>query len=367
MILEQGHGRFATVGGRKVLLFSTNNYLGLAGHPEVTKAAQEALRAYGAGAGAARGTTGTLRIHQQTERALALFEGREDAVVFPSGYMAMVGALEGLAGAGGLVVCDELDHPSVSAGCKVARAELHRYRHCDPDSLSETLRGLRTKGDVLVVTSSVFALDGELAPLREIARVVEHHGARLLVDEAHGTGVLGALGRGGAEACGAEGKVWVVLGTLSKALGSCGGFLAGPRVAMQQVRCRSSAYKYTTAPAPAACGAARASLRLVRTEPWLRATLWANKRFVAEGMAELGLDVSGVAAPIFPLVVKTVNEARLIAARLFRRGHLVAVIGPPLIAGPMARVRMTVSALHREEDLENFLEALGTIHDLQGK
>jgi 8-amino-7-oxononanoate synthase len=362
VILEQGHGRFATVGGKKVLLFSTNNYLGLAGHPEVTKAAQRALRVYGAGAGAARGTTGTLRIHQQTERALALFEGREDAVVFPSGYMAMVGALEGLVGPGGVVVCDELDHPSVSAGCKVARAELHRYRHCDPDSLGETLRGLRGKGDVLVVTSSVFALDGDLAPLQQIACVVEHHGARLLVDEAHGTGVLGALGRGGAEACGAEEGVWAVLGTLSKALGSCGGFLAGPRNAMQQVRSRSSAYKYTTAPAPAACGAARASLRLVRTEPWLRRTLWANKKLLAQGMAELGIDVSRVAAPIFPLVFETVSEARLIAARLFRRGHLVAVIAPPLIPGPTARVRMTVTALHRKQDLEKFLEAVGAVH-----
>ncbi len=360
MILDSGHARHVTVGGRRVTLFSTNNYLGLAGHPLVRKAARNALRQYGAGAGAARGTTGSLRVHRIAERTIARFEGREEAVLFPSGYMAMVAAIEGLTERGGVVVCDELDHPSVAAGCRVARVEAVRYGHCDPDALRTALKSVEGR-KVLVVSSSVFALTGDIAPLREIASVARERGARLLVDEAHGTGVLGSKGRGGVEAYGIEAAVCATMGTLSKALGGVGGFVAGSRVETKKLRARATTYKYTTAPAPVACAAAVAAIQILMTDDRPLAKLRRNRQRLAKGLWRIGVEVPQASAPIFPLWFKSPRRARDIAASLFRTGYLVAALGPPLIAAGQGLVRITVSACHTRADIAGLADALGEV------
>jgi 7-keto-8-aminopelargonate synthetase-like enzyme len=342
-----------------LVLFSSNNYLGLTGHPLVKRAARDALRTYGAGAGAARGTTGTLRVHRDTESAIARFEGREDAVIFPSGYMAMVGAIEGLTEANSVVVCDEHDHPSVSAGCDSAGVELRRYAHCDPDSLRVTLRRIPRRRDVLVVTSSVFAVSGSVAPLDEIASATAHTGARLLVDEAHGTGVLGVNGRGGAEVHAVEDQVWVTLGTLSKALGSTGGFLAGPRPVMDAVRERARAYKYTTAPAPSACAAAMVSLQLIGIESPVRRRLRRNLSLMSGLLQDLAPALPERTVPIFPLRCASPNEARRLATALLEEGYLVAALAPPLLPEGVGLVRLTVASPHAKTDIEGLIRALG--------
>jgi 8-amino-7-oxononanoate synthase len=357
MILDSGHGRSVIVGGRRLTLFSTNNYLGLAGHASLKRAARDAIRRYGAGAGAARGTTGTLRVHRLAERALAGFEGREDAVLFPSGYMAMIAAIEGLAEDGGVVVCDELDHPSVAAGCRVARIEALRYRHCDPGDLRTVLRRMPGRR-ALVVSSSVFALTGDAAPLREIASVADAERKRFLVDEAHGTGVLGRTGRGGVEEHGIETMVCATMGTLSKALGGVGGFVAGSREVAGRIRARATTFKYTTAPSPVTCAVAVAAIRLLREDERLLTRLRKNRQRLSTGLQRIGIQVPQAHTPIFPLWCDTPRGARSIAARLFRNGYLVAALGPPLVGHDRGLVRMTVSACHTRGDIDGLVDAL---------
>ncbi len=355
--LGSAQGAVVTVDGRPAVNLCSNDYLGLAADPRLRRAAAESAEQEGAGAGAARLIAGDLPIHGLLERRLAAFKKTEAALLFNSGYHANAGVPAALVGRGDAVFCDVLDHASIVDGCLLSRAELVRYRHLDVAELDDLLGRTQARRK-LVVTDSVFGMDGDAAPLREIADACERHGAMLYVDEAHATGVLGPTGAGLAEALGVAGRVDVHMGTLGKALGSFGAYVAGSRRLVDLLVSRARTFIFTTALPPAACGAAIAALDVLAAEPSRRERLRALTARMKAGLARLGFDVSRVVAPIFPVVLGT-EERALAAARALRdRGFFVRAIRPPTVPRGTSRLRVALTAGHTEAQLDAFLDAL---------
>jgi len=355
--LGSAQGAVVTVDGRPAVNLCSNDYLGLAADPRLRRAAAESAEREGAGAGAARLIAGDLPIHGLLERRLAAFKKTEAALLFNSGYHANAGVPATLVGRGDAVFCDVLDHASIVDGCLLSRAELVRYRHLDVTELDDLLGRTQARRK-LVVTDSVFGMDGDAAPLREIADVCERHGAMLYVDEAHATGVLGPTGAGLAEALGVADRVDVHMGTLGKALGSFGAYVAGSRRLVDLLVSRARTFIFTTALPPAACGAAIAALDVLAAEPSRRERLRALTARMKAGLARLGFDVSRVVAPIFPVVLGT-EERALAAARALRdRGFFVRAIRPPTVPRGTSRLRVALTAGHTEAQLDAFLDAL---------
>jgi 8-amino-7-oxononanoate synthase len=355
--LASPQGPVIVAGGLRLVNLCSNDYLGLAADPRLRRAAAAAAERDGAGSGAARLVAGDLAIHGALERRLAGFKGAEAALLFNSGYHANVGVPGALAGREDAIFSDELNHASIVDGCRLSRAEVVRYRHADAADLGRHLERTRARRK-LVVTDSVFGMDGDAAPLREIAELCERHGAMLYVDEAHAAGVLGPTGAGLAEALGVSGRVDVHMGTLGKALGSFGAYVAGSRSLVELLVSRARTFVFTTALPPAACGAALAALDVLRDEPARRERLRALALRMRAGLERLGFDVSRVVAPIFPVVLGT--EARALAAsRALRdRGFFVRAIRPPTVPAGTSRLRVALSAAHDEGQVDAFLGAL---------
>src|SRR5689334_16006800 len=265
--LESGTGPVVRIDGRDVLLFASNDYLGLARHPDVVAAAVHATQLYGAGAGAARLVSGSLPPHRQLDEALAHFKGAESALTFGSGYLANIGAIPALIGRGGLILADRLCHASLIDGCRLSGADLRLYRHNDMEHLAALLGKRRTARPTLIVTDGVFSMDGDLAPLPELAALAQSYEAELYVDDAHGTGVMGAEGRGTVEHFGQEARIPLRMGTLGKALGSSGAFIAGPEPSIRYLLHRCRSFMFATAPPPGSAAAAVAALHIVEREP----------------------------------------------------------------------------------------------------
>ena len=289
--LESGTGPVVRIAGREVLLFASNDYLGLAGHPEVVAAAVRATETYGAGSGASRLVSGSLPPHQQLEQALAQFKGAESALTFGSGYLANVGAIPALIGRGGLILADRLCHASLIDGCRLSGADFRIYRHNDMEHLAALLAKRRAARRTLIVTDGVFSMDGDLAPLPELATLAQSYEADLYVDDAHGTGVMGAHGRGTVEHYGVEARIPLHMGTLGKALGSSGAFIAGPDPWIQYLLHRCRSFMFGTAPTPGSAAAAVAALRIVQREPERRRRLWDNRERLFMGLCRLGFSV----------------------------------------------------------------------------
>ncbi|MGH2768616.1 MAG: aminotransferase class I/II-fold pyridoxal phosphate-dependent enzyme, partial [Actinomycetota bacterium] len=308
--------------GRRVVLACSNNYLGLASDPRLRRAAAESSRGWGAGSGASRLVSGTTELHLGLERALAAHKGCEEALLFSSGYLANVGTIAALVGEGDAVFSDELNHASIIDGCRMSRARVVVFSHRLPHELERALLATPARRR-LVVTDTVFSMDGDLAPLAELASVCGRNGAMLMVDEAHATGLLGASGAGAVEQAGLTGRVEVVMGTLSKALGSAGGFVAGRRELVELLRNRARTYIFDTAPNPAAVGAALEALKILCAEPWRRRRALESARRLASGIASLGFSVSPPAAAAFPVLVGPSDEAVALSARLLELGVLV--------------------------------------------
>jgi 8-amino-7-oxononanoate synthase len=355
--LASMQGPVVTVGGRPLVNLCSNDYLGLAADARLRSAAARAAEREGAGSGAARLVAGDLPIHGLLERRLAAFKGTEAALLFNSGYHANAGVPPALVGRGDAIFSDVLNHASIVDGCLLSRAELVRYRHLDVGELGDLLARTRARRR-LVVTDSIFGMDGDAAPLREIADLCDRHGAMLYVDEAHATGVLGSSGAGLAEELGVTGRVDVHMGTLGKALGSFGAYVAGSRRLVDLLVSKARTFVFTTALPPAACGAALAALDVLAGEPGRRETLHALALRMKAGLARLGFDVARVVAPIFPVVLGT-EERALAASRALRaRGFFVRAIRPPTVPRGTSRLRVALTAGHVPAQVDGFLAAL---------
>jgi 8-amino-7-oxononanoate synthase len=347
--------------GRRVLCLASNNYLGLAAHPEVVDAAAGAARRYGAGSGSARLVTGGLTLHDELEARLAAFKGTEAALLFSSGYLANLGTVAALVGPGDAVFSDELNHASIIDGCRLSRAEVVVYRHGDAGHLAERLEAWRrtagTPARALVVTDSVFSMDGDVAPLPDIVAACDRHGAVLMVDEAHATGVVGPGGRGAVVGYGLEGRVGVVMGTLSKSLGAAGGFIAGSAALCAYLRNRARSFIFDTALPPPTAAAALAALGIVEREPErpVRARRLAGR--LAGGLRAAGYDVPDPPAAVVPVVVGAPDAALDLSARLLDAGVLVTAIRPPSVPEGTSRLRATVMATHTDAEIDRALAA----------
>ena len=347
--------------GRRVLCLASNNYLGLAAHPEVVDAAAEAAREYGAGAGSARLITGGNVLHDELEARLAAFKGTEAALLFSSGYLANLGTVSALVGPGDAVFSDELNHASIIDGCRLSRAEVHVYRHADAGHLAEKLSVWRqrdgTDRRALVVTDSVFSMDGDIAPLPDIVAACERHDAILMVDEAHATGVVGPGGRGVVAAYGLEGRVGVVMGTLSKALGAAGGFIAGSADLCTYLRNRARSFIFDTALPPPTAAAALAALRIVEREPERPVRTRRLAARLAAGLRSAGYEVPDPAAAVLPVVIGEPDAAMTLSARLLDAGVLVTAIRPPTVPPGTSRLRATVMATHTDAEIDRAVAA----------
>lgn len=360
-VLEGPQGPRLQVEGREYLAFCSNDYLGLAADPRVAEALRAASRRYGTGSGAAHLICGHTRAHHALEEELADFLGRPRALLFSTGYMANLGAVGALAGPGDLVLEDRLNHASLLDAGLLSRARLQRFSHADPEAAATRLAasGAAVK---LLVTDGMFSMDGDLAPLEGLAAAAGAHGAWLMVDDAHGIGVLGTSGRGTQEAAGINpDRVPILVGTLGKALGTFGAFVAGSEALVETLIQHARSYVYTTALPPAIAEASRTSLRLVRDEPWRREHLGTLvARFRREARA-LGLPLMAAEGPIQPLLIGDTVRASALADALRQRGILAGAIRPPTVPDGTARLRITFSAAHGESDVDRLLEALGEL------
>ncbi len=346
------------VGGEVRLNLSSNDYLGLALDPRIIEAAQAAAARWGAGAGASRLVVGHLALHEAVEAQLAEFKGTEAAVIFPTGYMANVGTIAALAGPGDLIFSDRLNHASIYDGIKLSGAGLQRYPHRDLTRLEDLLRKAPAAGRRLIVTDSVFSVDGDLAPLAELVALKARYGAWLMIDEAHATGVLGGRGGGLAEALGLTREVDIHMGTFSKALGSQGGFVAGDRRLVDYLHNRARSFIYSTALAPPVLGAIQQALKIVVQEPERRLFLSRESEKLRRSLVAAGLDILGSETQNVPVLAG--NNARTLefAARLMDQGLMAVALRPPTVPPGKARVRFSLSAAHAEEDLARAREII---------
>jgi 8-amino-7-oxononanoate synthase len=371
--LESAAAPVVEMEGAQRIMLGSNNYLGLTGDERVIQGARDALERYGTGLTGSRLLNGTIDLHLQLEAELADWMGAEEAIVFTTGHQANLGTLGTLLAPGDTVVADSGDHASILDGCLLSRAKLRAFRHNRMDLLAKQLRrASQDGGGVLVVVDGVFSMEGDIAPLGEIAELARAHGARLMVDEAHGAGVLGARGAGTAELLGVEDQVDLRMGTFSKSLASCGGFVAGSHEVVDFLRVQSRAFLFTASGVPAAVGAALAALRIVRSPegPDLLAAVLANARYLRDGLAGLGFEVvaaqplpdgSDVVTPIVPVVVGDDWKAVLLWRALYDAGVYVNVALHPAVPPAGALLRTSVMATHDRETLDRALGAFEAV------
>ena len=345
--------------GKPVLLLCSNNYLGLADHPRVREAAAAAAMRWGVGAGASRLVSGTMTIHRRLEQRLAAFERSEECVLFGSGYLANAGAIGALAGRGDTVFSDELNHASIVDGCRCSRAEVLVYRHRDMEHLDWLARRHGGNGRRLIVTDSVFSMDGDVAPLTEIVELAREHGARTIVDEAHATGVLGPGGRGVIAQEELEGEIDIVVGTLGKALGSYGAYACARERTIRYLINTARPLIFSTAPPPPAVAGAQAALELLEERPHRVQRLRSNARVLRRALAAEGVPAGDVEMHIVPLIVGETRAATSLCEAALRRGVFAQAIRPPTVAPGTSRLRLAVMASHTADELRNAAQVIG--------
>jgi 8-amino-7-oxononanoate synthase len=352
-----GDGSRVLVDGRLLRVFCSNDYLGLAQHREVVAALQTASAQFGAGSGAAHLVTGHSAPHHQLEAQLAAYTGRERALLFSTGYMANLGVLAAFAGRDEAVLEDRLNHASLIDGARLSGARLLRYRHADAGDAAAVLAG-RTDCAV-IATDGLFSMDGDVAPLRELAELAARHRAWLLIDDAHGLGVLGASGRGSLEVAGLDARAAPLLvGTLGKAFGCFGAFVAGDEAVIEFLLQRARTGTYTTALPPGIAAAASMALQVAQRESWRREQLQARVAQFRAGAAALKLPLTGSSSPIQPLMVGDASRALRLSRALYELGYWVTAIRPPTVPAGSARLRLTLSAAHSAADVDELLVAL---------
>jgi glycine C-acetyltransferase len=360
--LGSPQGAWLEVDGKRVLNFCSNNYLGLANHPRLVAAAKKAVEKYGVGPGAVRTIAGTMDLHLQLEERLARFKGVDSAITFQSGFNANLAAIPALVGKGDAIFSDELNHASIIDGCRLSRADIIRYAHCDPEDLQKALDEHRSQyAHALVVTDGVFSMDGDVAPLDKIFEITKDYEAILMVDDAHGEGVLGRGGRGIVDHFGLHGKVDVEVGTLSKAFGVVGGVVAGNPLVVEWLRQRGRPFLFSSAMTVPDTAACLAAVDLLEESTELVEKLWENTRYFKEEMGKLGFDTGESATPITPVMLGDAPLAQQFSRELFENGVFGMAIGFPTVPRGKARIRVMISAAHTQEDLNQGLGAFAEV------
>jgi 8-amino-7-oxononanoate synthase len=351
------------VGGRKVLLMCSNDYLGLASHWALKEAACVAMEQYGFGSGASRLVSGNSAFHEDLEQRLAAFKGTESAIVFNSGYAANAGIIPAVAGETDAVFSDSLNHASIIDGCRLSRASVHVFRHKDVNHLESLLRKSDVARRRLIVTDGVFSMDGDIAPLPDLVSLAEKYEAMVMVDDAHAAGVLGKNGRGTAEHFGLQGRVHIQMGTLGKAFGSFGAYAAGDRSLIEYLVNTSRSFLFSTALPPAVCAASIAAISIVESQPGLMMKLWKNRSRLVDGLKTLGISTGRSETPIIPVIIGDNDKAFKAAARILEEGLFAPAIRPPTVPAGTARIRTTVTAAHSDNDIDRALEIFGTMKE----
>jgi len=351
-----------TIGEKSYISFCSNNYLGLSIHPEVKQASIEAIQKYGTGAGGARLVSGTYEVHIELEKVIAKFKCAEDAMVFSAGYLVNIGTISALMDLPatdffslfkqkGIILSDELNHASIVDGCRLSHAKKVIYKHRDMGDLKSKLKKYKRKRK-LIVTDGVFSMDGDIAPLPDIVMLAKKYNAMIMVDDAHSTGVLGKNGRGTAEHFGLEGKVDIYMGTLSKALGGAGGFVAGNKELIKYLRIRARSYVFSTAMPPGVAGGLLTAFKQIENNPVLREKLWRNADYLRTSLKKEGFSTLESETQIIPMLIGDEENAMKTAKLLFEKGIFVAPIGWPAVPKKKARIRFTVMALHTREQID---------------
>jgi glycine C-acetyltransferase len=349
----------ATFDGREVINLSSNNYLGLTTHPKLREAAIRAVKELGAGSGSVRTIAGTMDLHMELERKIAAFKKTEASVVFQSGFAANAGTVSSLLGKEDLILSDELNHASIIDGARLSRAAIRVFPHKDVNALRALLEETSSVKRRLVITDGVFSMDGDIAPLREISTLAREHGAIMMVDDAHASGVLGKNGRGTIDHFGVHGQVDIQVGTLSKAVGVLGGYVCGTKSLIEYLYHRARPFLFSTSHPPAVAAACLAAFEVLEQEPERIERLWSNTKRFRAGLQSLGFDTGQSETPIIPIMVGEADRAMKLSDRAFERGVFAQGIGYPTVAKGKARLRTIVTATHTEEELDKALEILG--------
>lgn len=361
-ILENARSNHVVLDGKKFLNFSSNDYLGYAQHPEVIRSAQKALEHYGAGGRSSRLISGTLDLHRELEEKLAAFKGAESALVFPTGFMANLGVLASLLNEGDAVIMDRLNHASLIDAAKLSRSRLFVFDHASAESLEKVLKRTKSYRKRLVVTDSLFSMDGDFAPLKEIVALCGKHKVWLMIDDAHATGIFGGRGIGMAEHFGELGKIEIVMGTLSKALGSQGGFVCGSKEMIDFLKNRARTFIYTTALSPSSCAAALTALELIEKEPGKRKKLLSASQKLREAIQKKfplnSKYIGDSGSQIVPFWVGPVEPAMAMSEHLKAAGIFAPAIRPPTVPQNECRIRFSLTSDHSESDIERLIQAL---------
>ncbi len=352
---------WVTIDGRDMLNFCANNYLGLANHPQVKKAAQEAIEKYGIGPGAVRTIAGTMSLHRELEKRLAEFKKAEACITFQSGFMANLATIPALVGRGDVIFSDELNHASIIDSCRLSRAKVVRYAHTDVADLRQKVAQTTEYGRRLIVTDGVFSMDGDVAPLDKICEVAEAEGILLMVDDAHGEGVLGHGGRGIVDHFGLHGRVDVEIGTLSKAFGVVGGLVAGKQSIIDWLQQRGRPFLFSSAMTVPDVAACLESTKILQASTELVDKLWQNANFFKSEMQSLGFDIGQSQTPIVPVMLAQAPLAQKFSRRLFDEGLFAMAIGFPTVPQGKARIRVMNSAAHSQDDLASALDTFKRI------
>jgi glycine C-acetyltransferase len=344
---------WTVVDGKRVLNMCSNNYLGFANHPELKEAAKKAIDEWGVGPAAVRSIAGTMSLHLELERRLADFKGAEGALSLQAGLIANLSTIPPLVDEGDVIYTDQLNHASIIDGCRLSKAERVIYAHCDPNDLEAKLKETRSKKRrALIITDGVFSMDGDIAPLPELVELAERYDAMLMVDDAHGEGVLGRGGRGIVDHFGLHGRVDVEIGTLSKAFGVVGGYVAGRREITEYLRQKARPFLFSSAVTPPDVAACIKAVDILERSTDLVDRLWENARYFKGKMKELGFDTGKSQTPITPVMLGDAKLAQEFSRRLFEEGVFAMAIGFPTVPRGMARIRVMISAAHTKDDLD---------------
>lgn len=356
--IESGQDTEVVMNGRRVLMFGSNSYLGLTNHPRVIEAAAEATRKYGTGCAGSRFLNGTIDLHLQLEHELATWVGKDEAMVYSTGFQVNLGVVSCVTGRDDYVICDELDHASIVEGRRLSFSTPRKYRHADMTSLERELQRCSPDSVKLIVTDGVFSMEGDIAPLNDIVRLARKYDANVMVDEAHGFGVLGPQGRGACHHLGVADGVDLIMGTFSKSFASIGGFIASDSDTINYLRHNSRSYIFSASLTPAATAAALASLHIMQDEPEHIERLWEVTRYALDGFRALGFEIGATETPIIPLYVRDMDKTFLVTRMLFDEGIFVNPVVPPACASGDTLIRFSLMATHTKLQVDYALEKM---------
>ena len=354
-----------TMNGKKVLMFGSNSYLGLTNHPRIKEAAIEAVRKYGTGCAGSRFLNGTLDIHVQLEKELAEFVGKDDALVYSTGFQVNLGVLSCLTGRRDTILCDELDHASIVDGRRLSFSTLRKFRHNDMEHLERELQRCEPDTIKLIVVDGVFSMEGDVANLLEIVRFKEKYNASIFVDEAHGLGVLGNMGRGTCDHFGVTKDVDLIMGTFSKSLATIGGFVAGDKEVINYIRHNARSYIFSASNTPAATAAAIEALHIMKEEPERIENLWKVTNYALRNFRELGFEIGATSTPIVPIYIRDTEKTFMVTKMLWDEGVFVNPVVPPACSPQDTLIRFSMMATHTKEQIDRALDAMVRVFKAQ--